>query len=163
MANLEEWDEAEGPSEDITVEELDELAELYAKCRAQYEEASSVAKDLHASMAVAQINLVRALQATKKPRYFVDGLGGFNLKTTYSVRCPKDLDDKKKLLQYIRTKGDEVYLGLVSVNSRTLNSFYNQEQSSAEERGDAGFILPGVEAPTAQVTIQFKKEKKKGN
>lgn len=85
---------------------------------------------------------------------FKSGGGTVSLVTRYSVRTPKEPEDKEALFEYLRSKGDDVYYHYVSVNSQSLQSFYKAELEQAKEAGDFDFKVPGVGEPVASVTLQ---------
>lgn len=164
-ANLEEWMEESAKGTSITVEELDQLCKNYKEARELYDEAKKKSTDLNSIAEGHKAKLIEALELSGKRKYVVDGLGTFSFKDSMSVVTPKTIEAKQTLWNFLLEKyGEEVVWDKFSINSRTLNSFYNAELEIFNEKAMRGevtgdFHLPGVDAPTAHRDLSFRKEK----
>ena len=157
-----DWAEA-APKKSISIEEMDNLVKDMRKKRLAYDDKKAESTELHHVFSAAEMKLKEALRNAGKTKYTVDGLGMVYTKSKLVVSMPKDLSNKKKFLQYLRAKGEETYLAIVGVNSRTLNSFYSVEFENAKAEENAlGFEIPGISEPTTQESLVFKKDTKKG-
>ncbi len=142
----------------ITVEELDKLAEAVKETRASYEAAKEEAARLYELKEMAESAFVEAMQKAGKKKYHVAGVGTANLVTTSSVNTPKTLSDKLALYQYIEQKyGNDYLMDTLSIHSKTLNSFYNKEFEDSDNK--ALFKIPGLEEPKAKITLRITKER----
>ena len=153
---LEEWDELS--AEDISQEDFDKAVAEYVEARTKIEEIEAELKPLKAVRLEKENKLLAMLEATKKEKYHVAGLGLVFTATRTSVTTPKDIDSKQKLFDYIESKyGRETLMDYLSVNSQRLNSFFKQEDELATQDGNSDFSLPGVEPPASFKQLRFKK------
>jgi len=154
MTDLKQWDEAT-EHEDISVDEIDQALTSFIEARKDYDEKKKISNEADALVKEEKRKLIEILKRSGKTKWEVDGLGRASLVTSMTIKTPKDPDSKKEMLMYMRGLGEEAYFNLVSVNHRTLNSFYNQEIESNPE-----FRLPGIDAPVAEENIRITKSKK---
>ena len=82
---------------------------------------------------------------------------GFNFykEESMSVKTPKTLEEKEEFFNYLRSQG--VFNELVSVNSRTLNSFYKSMAEKAAEDGVLDFKMPGIEEPVPYTKLKMRR------
>lgn len=88
---------------------------------------------------------------------YLSSVGRVDIRTSLSYKTPKEFDAKKKLFDYIKAKGEDVYLSLLSVNSQTLNAWAKAETKAAAEANIFPFEIPGLEEPISYETISFRK------
>ena len=150
--NLDAWEQE--TAKEVSVEELDGLLTDYLEKKADYSEKAAITKEADALQKEAQAKLVSALNDANKKSWEIEGVGKATIANKYSIQVPKDLESKEALIEHFKNQGREVYLSKVSVNSRTLNSYYNAEKENNPE-----FTLPGVGAPTVQQILQFRKKR----
>lgn len=98
--------------------------------------------------------ILALLQKSGKTKYFVDGLGTVSMAIKKQVQVPKNPEDKKLMLEYFESLGEELYNSYVTVNSMTLNSYFKQQ---TEENPD--FTIPGISGLTEKPELRFRKEK----
>lgn len=151
--DLQKWEEAT-VYEDISVDEIDQALETYHDARADYEAKKKISNEADAVAKEAKRKLIEILKRSGKKKWEVEGIGKATITTKMTVKVPRDLEEKKKMLMYMRSLGEEAYIQLVGVNYQTLNGFYNQQIES-----DPDFTLPGVDAPIAEENIQFRRSK----
>jgi hypothetical protein len=60
------------------------------------------------------------------------------------------------MFEHFQALGEEAYTHYLSVNSMTLNAYFN-----AEKEHNPDFRIPGVGEPTALQQLRFTKERKK--
>jgi hypothetical protein len=152
MTELQEWDEAE-TKVDIPVADLDAATKEWYDARTDYDEKKKISNEADATAKTAQRKLVNLLENAGKSKWEVDGLCSVSKSTTFQITVPKDPRDKKEMLTYFATLGEDMFNHYVSVNSRTLNSYINQEIEN-----NPSFVMPGVSAPTAKETIKMRKK-----
>lgn len=85
--------------------------------------------------------------------------GKVEIRNNLSYKTPKTQQDKQALFEYIRTKGEDVFYELVSVNSQTLNAFCKREIENAAAENIFPFEVPGVGDPTSYKTVVLKSSK----
>ena len=157
---LEEWNKQ--TAVEISTVEMDSMLSEYCEARIKYEELEEELKKLGKIWDEKEAIILNALDVTKKSKYFVDNLGTVNVIVEMSVQTPKTLSDKRALAMYILNKyGSEVRDNLHSVNSKSLNSFYNQEMDLAFKEGNANFKMPGVGLPSSRKKLRFTAIKQK--
>lgn len=145
----------------ITTSELDHLCAEFVATREKYERAKEVASELYKDHAKVEFKLMAALKRVDKLKYPVAAFGDFVLKQTYSFKTPKEFEEKKKFLEYLKTKGEEFFIETVGVNHNTLNGFCNAEFENAAENNVFPFAVPGIGAPKLSEKIVLKPNKKK--
>ena len=157
MDELEAW-EAEAPKAGVDTGALDALIQEYKATELKYKEQKALASEYAAEVEKLEAKIVDTLQAAGKSKYFVDGLGTAYLLNRYAVRTPKTNEEKQKFFDYIEKKyGHDVFLSKVGVNSQTLQGFYKQEIEALQSEGVADPTIPGLEAPTHEVSLGFRK------
>jgi hypothetical protein len=146
---LEQWAEQSVTTEDLDneVKKLMELEEDYEGKKKIYKEADSKYEEQRAK-------LLSILQASGKSKYYVDGIGTVSQAIKTSVKVPRSTEDKKAMLEYFRSLGEEVYYGYATVNSQTLNAYINQQRES-----DPSFKMPGAGEPTETAELRFRRTK----
>lgn len=74
----------------------------------------------------------------------VDAGGGYAvLEAEVSARVPKTREARESFFDYLKQQG--VYDSMITVNSRTLNSWVKAESESQLEQGNVDFRVPGIE------------------
>ena len=147
------WEEAEVNPEPVTIEQVDQLVKDYHRWRAEKELAEERLKEINGYLMTAEKKIVAYLNDCRKSSWKVEGLGQVQVRNYLTVKTPKTPEAKKAFFDYLKSKG--IFEDLVSVNHQTLNAFYKTEREQAE--GDPNFEIPGLEAPTLQQGIAFKR------
>lgn len=158
----EAWLEA-AATQTLNMGEMDALVRKSQELWDVYEAKKKVASEAHAEYEKTEAAVMAALRAAGKKSYKVDGVGTVTIVQKSQVTVPKTIEAKKRFFQYLRTKGEDVLFGMTTVNSQTLNSWFNREMDEATGNGLLGFSVPGIDAPTSRETMAFKKDAKKGN
>lgn len=144
--------------EAITTEQLDHLIKEMKRLDDEKDEAKKAHSEASEKYEAARDAVLSALKACGKSKYYVDGLGTAFIASRLSFQTPKEIEQKDAFFKWIaETHGDDVLKGMVTVNSQTLNGFCKREFEAALERGDADFKIPGINEPTAQETVNFRK------
>lgn len=136
--------ELETVKREVSVQELDEAVKTLTTLRKEHDELKSKASDKWAQCEGAEAKLLELLEASGKKTYEVDGVARVTLVSKTTISTPKDLEDKKKLFQWIENKyGADGLLAYQSVNYQSLNSLYNKAIEEQNEDVSA-FGLPSV-------------------
>ena len=145
----------------LSVEELDTLVTLTNAKKEQYASAKAISNKLNEEYEALEAKVLEAFVASGKKKYHVAGLGLFYTITRLTVKTPKTLEQKLAFFDYIRkTKGETFLLDKQSINHQSLQKIYKDDFEAASEAGTgAEFIIPGLEAPTADVSLGFSKER----
>lgn len=105
-----------------------------------------------------KLDAIKSLDAMELTKQHLPEFGTIYVQTKMSIQVPKDPGDKRLLFAYIeKEKGAETLLGLQTIHSATLNSFYDTESTLAAEAGNHRWALPGVGEPKAYKTIGMRK------
>lgn len=87
-------------------------------------------------------------------KFSVKGFGNISVMARSSVKVPAG-EERQKFFNYLREQG--TFENMVTVNSNTLNAWYQQELESAITRGDVDFKIPGIEEPKIYKTLTLRK------
>jgi len=145
-------DEWESKKEEILVVDFDGALEAYASIRTKYDEAKAKASELYVDVLKRQQELLSLLTRSGKSSWKVPGVGTASKKVSLSVKTPKTKQAKESFFNFLKGYNEDVYWKLLSPNSRSLNSFYNEMAESNPE-----IELPGLELPTSQESLSFRK------
>lgn len=153
------WLEAEA-DKTITTEELDQIVTRYRDARKVYESAKAKATELQKEQETLKGKVVEALTKVGKRKYFVDGIGLCYFIEKLVVTTPKTLEDKRKFFDWLKaTFGDIFLLDKQSINHQSLQKIYNDAYNAEVEQGRGDqFTVPGLSAPTAEISLGFRKE-----
>lgn len=140
----------------VSTEELDALVRQLDSTWAEVERTKKIAAEARAVYDEVELKVLELLKQAKKTKYPVDGLGTVSITSRFQVRTPKSIEDKSALFKYISEHhGQDGLLGLLSINSQTLNSFVKQEKET-----NPLVEIPGLEAPTIVEGLSFRAERK---
>lgn len=147
--------------DDVSVKDLDALGKEISDQRLKVEVMKAEQSAQQAILDQLQAKMVAYLSHFGKKSYQIPGVGTFGVQTKFAVTVPKDLEDKKKLLQWLRHKSPEFYLETVTVNYQTLNGVYNQEVEIAAQEGRdiTGGVIPGISPPKETKVLRVTKGK----
>lgn len=154
-------DDFEQVDESITTKMLDEEVEKLQQLKTEYEAAKKISNSAHDLYEEQRKYVVLMLSKAGKNKYEAEGVGTVSVSTKLKVKYPAELTGRLEFLDYVEKKyGEEGLANLVSVNYNTLQSFYNEEFSSAIDEGQGDtFQIPGVSEPESEVTLSFRKSK----
>lgn len=145
-----EWEQQ---TQELSVEQMDTMVRQLKEARQVYEEAKKKSSEAYSALEKVETQIVNALKASGKSKYFVDGVGTVSWYVKESFTTPKVNEDKTKLFNYIKEKyGADVLMSMVSIHSATLNSFANKETEGGVME------IPGLSAPTGSEILSFRKE-----
>lgn len=159
MVTQEEW--LNVGATPINMEQMDALIAQSVEAWEKYDVAKKASSELFALAEEVDAKILAALKAAGKSKYYVDGLGTMGITQREIVTVPKTIEAKRKLFDYLREIGEEFFYSMLTVNSNTLNSWYNAKSEEAAEKGTLGFLVPGVDQPTMRETLRFNKERGK--
>lgn len=132
---------------EITILALDALSEKFKNHRDDYETKKRIASEAYSELEKIEGELLDLLKQAGKQKY-VSEVGTVSQVHRISYKMPKDPSEKQKLFGFISEKyGEDTCLGLLTINHQSLNSFFKE---SAE-------VVPGLEAPTSQEYLAFRK------
>jgi len=152
---MNEWEE----KKDVSVDALKALIQELRQAHSHYETLKETANEAREKYEALSLKVIGTLQAAGLKNFDIPGLGKVTLASKYSVRVPKNLEDKRKLFDYIRNAyGDDVLDEYRTINYQTLNAFVNQEAEISKVEKQA-MRIPGIESPTEEFYLQFRKDR----
>jgi len=133
-------------------------------CRSMWEQKAiteEMEKQLKAQKTILgkmQKDILAQMDALELDKQHIPGFGLIFTRTERSVQVPKTLEDKLKLFEWIeKNKGRDVLDNYLTINSRSLNSFYKAEYEIAKEEGNMNFAIAGIGKPEAYVKLAMRK------
>jgi hypothetical protein len=152
---MSEWDE---PTKQISIETLKAMVKEMRELYETYREAKELASAAHEDYKRKETQVITTLESSGLKNFNIPGLGTASLRKTYKVTCPKTLEEKRALYSYIEeVHGKDFLDSFSSINSKSLNKFFNDEAKAAEEEG-IKLKIPGLEEPTEYVSINWRGE-----
>ena len=142
--------------ENVSLSEMESLVQKLAQVKKTLEEISEQEKKAQEVRRELEGRILSHLKTNGTTGY-LSSVGRVDIRTSLSYKTPKEFDAKKKLFDYIKAKGEDVYLSLLSVNSQTLNAWAKAETKAAAEANIFPFEIPGLEEPISYETISFRK------
>jgi hypothetical protein len=143
-------------SVNTSLSEMEALLERLSIAKESLESLAAQEKEIQAVRRSLENKIMSKLKEVGNTSY-ISKFGRASIKTSLSYKTPKDAQAKQQLFDYIKAKGDDVYLSLLSVNSNTLNAWAKDELRHAIEIGTFPFSIPGLDEPIPYETISFRK------
>lgn len=139
---------------EVSVAEIERLCAKIKDQREVVQKARDAYKLLENELDAIERSLVTTLTELGKTTYRSD-VGTFTVRSKSMVRIPKD-ENRYKFFEYLKERG--IFEDMVTVHSATLNAWYQQELTNAEERGEGmDFNIPGIPEPEITPTLAFRK------
>lgn len=105
-----------------------------------------------------KMDAMKAMEAMELDKQHVPGCGTIFRQKNFSVKVPKNPEDKEALFNWIAVhKGKDVLDNMMSIHSASLNSFYKSELEIAKEEGNVDFAIPGIDMPEVYWTLGMRK------
>lgn len=153
-SNVDAW----AQTTDVNLAALDAMVAEMVELRKAHKAKKDEAAQAYAKVEEIEAKISSVLQASGKSKYFVDGLGTAYIINKHVVTTPKSNEAKEALFKYIEEKyGREVLTSKLSIVHASLNAFYNEEVAALAKEGKVAEI-PGIEAPTHEINLGFRKE-----
>jgi hypothetical protein len=138
----------------VTLQELDNHIKELMELRELYDVEKKKASETNAKVEEKENFILDLLTALGRQSYEAEGVAKVTKCIQTSYKVPKEIDKKQALFNYIKGKyGGDALMGLVSINSATLNSWAKKEI----ETGDVS-VIPGLELPTSNEYIQVRRK-----
>lgn len=126
----------------VTYEQFDGLCEKMFEQKAKVEAATQVLKDLNKELGRLQMQALATLKQINRTSH-TSPHGTVGIQERWRVSVPKTDEDKKALFAYMKERG--VLMAYATVNSNSLNAYFNEEQEVANKEGRGmEFKMPGV-------------------
>lgn len=141
------------------MEDSTTIEELKGKCvaildkRKLIDEAKQVYSALNEELDAMEIELLAVLEKNDMKSFKESGMNFISTELK-SITTPKG-DDKLIFFDYLKETGH--FDALVSVNSRSLMSWYREEDEKARARGEPYAMIPGLALPTTRPVLSIRK------
>jgi hypothetical protein len=159
LISQEDWN-AVASTAPLDMAEMDELVTQSVAAWEDYDAKKKISTEALNKAEAIDAKILEALRQAGKSKYFVDGVGTISKVAKMIVRVPSSASAKKEFFRYLRTLGEDVLFAMTTVNSNTLNAWYNTKLEEASSKGLLNFSVPGIEEPTTRESLRFLKDKK---
>jgi len=135
----------------LSVPEFEQLCEDVFAQNKKVKDADAIVeahKDVLTAMKAKLMGLMEQLGKTK----YSSNNGTVFTKDAFSVKIPRDPENKEKFMTWLKEKG--IFDAMVTVNSASLVKLYND---SLEASGDPDFAIPGITEVTSYRTLTVRK------
>ena len=139
----------------VTVETLKNLVKETFEFKAQLDIIKKKKTEMEGEYKEMTNKILAYLEDLELESFKVPGFGNAIVQNKYSVKVPREPEEKKKLFQYLQGKGQ--FLELATINSMTLNSYYKQEFENAVDAGNEDFEIPGIGEPMHYQQLMMRK------
>jgi hypothetical protein len=145
----------------INVSQLDAMIKRSAEAWAAHDEQKAISSKLYKEAEALDEKILITLKDSGKSKYFVDGVGTMSIVSKFCVKVPSSVEAKKAFFAHLKARGETLLYAMLTVNSNTLNAWYNAELDTAEELGRAkGFLVPGIDQPTNRESLRLTRDTK---
>ena len=141
-------------SDELTVQELEEKQKEVFEQRKTYEAAKKQSNEEHATLKKLEAAHVERLETLGKNSYRADS-GLFSFRYTEAWKLGATLEERKEFFDYLKER--ELFDSMISINSRTLNTYAKKEAEVAESNGELDFQLPGLYKSDPVATVSLRK------
>ena len=152
---MESWGHGEETKvSELTVKELDAMCAKFTELKDKLDKKKEELSELEKEAKAIEFKIIETLQSSDKKSWEGEfGKLGWVQRSSY--KQPENMDKKLELFAYLRGKG--IFNELVSVNSNTLSSWAAQEIKAHEERGEYGWLPPGIGEPSMSYYLRRQK------
>jgi len=126
---------------EIKVKELDEMLEECMTLKEEHKKIKDESAKVWHKYEQKYAEIIAILENEERDSYRSDDVS-FSYKVVESFKTPKETDQRELFFQYLKDRN--AYDNLITVNSRSLNSFAQQELEMQELEGNYGFAIPGI-------------------
>ncbi len=146
--------DTEKPLSETTLQEFEVLCRAAFEQNEKISEMEDILKEEEKKLTAIKNKIHAILQQHGKDNY-KSSYGTVYLSNIFQVTQPKTEEEKEQLFQYLKGRG----LGsMLSVNSKTLQSFCKQEFEACQVNGHE-FNIPGVKDPVIVKRLNMKRGK----
>ena len=152
---IEMWEEK--PEGEVSTAELDQAVMHLRLAKDEYQAKKLVSDEASARVKDMEGKLFKLMELAGKEKYICEGVGRVSISSKLSVRVPKSPEEKQAFFNWIREhEGEDAYHAYMTVNSNTLNSFFNRKNEEYADRGEI-LTIDGIEQPTEYKRLSLTK------
>lgn len=147
------------PQQEVSVQELERVANLIADVREEKTEASKKLDIINKELSMLEDQFIRLMEACEKDEYR-SAKCQLSIKSKLSVRMPATQMDKLMFFEHLKSKG--LYDAMATVNAQSLKSYYESARAEAIEKGIPlmEFSIPGITEVSEYKDIGFSRNKR---
>lgn len=153
-----EWLEEAPPMDTTTLQEFEKICAQAFEIRAGIDVLEDRVKDEKKRLEEFENKIAAILEAHEKQSY-QSAQGTVYIHEVTSFKLPEGAENKKLFFEHLKKKG--IFEDMVSVHSKTLNSYCKKEMEAAIEQGNVTYKVPGIEDPVTIKDVRFRKAKGK--
>ena len=135
------------------VSEVTKLGETIFTLKNECERIQALLKEPQEKLEEAKAKMLAFLEQSDLENVAIKGFGKIGTVTKMSVKVPSG--EMRDL--FFESLSREDYLALRTVNSNSLNSWYNEKLERAAETGAIDFVVAGIEEPKAYKHLSIRK------
>lgn len=153
---MSDWFCEEQEMDETTAKQFEDLVDSLFTLKSEIEAEDQRLKERKQELELKKQKVRAFLQEYGKQKH-IGRLGSVSSGQRLSVKVPQDPEAKEAFFKYLKEKG--IFEDLVSVHSRTLQTFYKGEMEAALEDGDIDYAMPGIGEPTYTETLTMRRSK----
>ena len=140
----------------MTVEQFDELVNKVFELRQDKDALEDKVKEINKEITRISGHCIAYLDMAERKNYRAPK-GTITVQQSFNLSLPKSWEDKQKLMNYLRDKGEGVLEKYLTFNAAEIKSFVKAEILAREEMGDLDTSIPGLETPKTYKKLGFNK------
>ncbi len=148
---MDEW--TTEPSSDL-VSSMTAMCEDLSSLRTKIKELEDEAKKLSEKKKEIERKLLNHMKETGLNQ-LKGSFGTVSIVHKKSISQPGSFEDKLQFFEYLKEQG--IFEQMVSVNSRTLQSWVGKEIEAKEKEGVLGWLPPGIKEPVEYQEVRLTK------
>ena len=142
----------------MDLKEAEIFIDKFYDLKAKYKDSKDESSKLHSELEYAQAEFASKLEDAGLSSY-KGSKGTFSFRYEDGVLTPKTIEEKQAFFNYVREKyGDEYAWNMISFNSRTLNSFFKEENNQAESEDNFDLTIPGLTRSEPRIRFSLRKQ-----
>ncbi len=155
LDNLPKWGEEASNPDDVTVKELEAMCDEGHGLNIEISKLEDQISTLKEKKNECMAKVRQYLEYYGKSNY-ASALGSVEIRDEISFKIPQTEEDKRLFFEYL--KEIKAYDAMISVNSRTLNSFCKEQNEIAKEENKE-LKIPGIGKPEEYKKIYLRSKK----
>lgn len=138
----------------MTIDDLEEKVAFYAAKKEFIDGLKDQLRRVEEECRQQEQDILAIFNTHCMDKYF-SKLGTIYKRVKFSVKTPKTEDDRKAFFDYLKTRG--MFDDLISVNSQTLNAWYQSELQNVKDNGGDFLEVPGLNEITTYENVILRK------
>ena len=140
----------------LKLEDFNALGKELFEQRAKYETAKALSSEEYAKLESIERRVMTAMEEHDMKSAKIPGCGLVIMQVDTSYKIPRTAEDRAAFFGYLKERG--IFDQMISVNSKTLNSFAKEEFLVSVKEGNVDFKIPGLAEPALSTSIKMKRD-----